>query len=522
MDKISILWVDDEIDLLKPHILFLEQKGYYVNTTNNGAEAIEMVKTHPYDIVFLDEQMPGISGIETLEQIKVEYPNLPIVMITKSEEETIMEEAIGSNISDYLIKPVNPKQILLSLKKNLENKKLVSDKTTSQYQQEFSKLGLRIGSRLDHEEWIEVYTRLVRWELELEKSTDSGIKEILNMQKLEANQVFARFIENNYRQWINGEVSNTPLFSHTIFKEKLFPRLKENKPLFLILIDNLRLDQWKIIQPVLEENYRVANEFTFYSILPTVTQYARNAMFSGLMPAEIEKKYPQYWVGEDDEGTRNQFEDKLLGEYLKRYGKNLKFSYAKVLNLNVGRKLLETLPNLMGNSLNVIVYNFVDMLSHARTEMEIIRELADDEAAYRSLTLSWFEHSPLKDIIDFLGERGIDIIITTDHGSVRVSDPVKVLGDRNTNTNLRYKTGRALQFNQKDVYEERNPGDIYLPRLNVSSSYIFCKKNDFFAYPNNYNYYVNYYKNTFQHGGISMEEVMIPYVELKAKKDYIY
>lgn len=517
MDNVKILWVDDEIGMLKAHILFLEQKGYHVKTTNNGSDALEMVRSEPYDIVFLDEQMPGLSGIETLEQIKEDFPGLPVVMITKSEEETIMEEAIGSKISDYLIKPVNPKQILLSLKKNLENKKLVSEKTTSQYQQAFNPLGMKISGDLNHHEWADVYKSLIRWELELEKSTDSGIIEILNMQKAEANTVFAKFIENNYLSWINGKTADRPILSHTLFKEKLFPRLISNRPMFVILIDNLRYDQWKVIQPIIEENYRVASDQTFYSILPTVTQYARNSMFAGLLPAEIERKYPKYWLGEDDEGTKNQFEEELLDEYLKRYGKNIKWSYTKVLNLTVGKKLVDNLPNLMKNDLNVIVYNFVDMLSHARTEMEIIRELADDEPAYRSLTLSWFEHSPLRDIISFIGEKGVDLVITTDHGSIRVNDPVKVLGDRNTNTNLRYKTGRALQFSQKEVFEVKNPHDIYLPKTNVSSSFIFCRKSDFFAYPNNYNYYVNYYRNTFQHGGISLEEMIIPYIELKAK-----
>jgi CheY-like chemotaxis protein len=517
MDKVRILWVDDEIDMLKPHILFLEQKGYHVDTTNNGAEALEMVAKHTYDIVFLDEQMPGLSGIETLEKMKDEYPGLPVVMITKSEEETIMEEAIGSKISDYLIKPVNPKQILLSLKKILDEKKLVSDKTTMQYQQEFSPLGMKISGDLDHNEWADIYKRLVRWELELEKSTDSGIKEILNMQKIEASKIFAKYIENNYVDWLSGRTNDRPILSHTLFKEKLFPKLNNERPLFLILIDNLRYDQWKVIQPSIEQSYRVVNDQIFYSILPTVTQYARNAMFSGLMPLEIQRKYPQFWIGEDEEGTKNQFEDKLMEEQLKRFGKNVKMSYTKVLNLGVGKKLVDSLPNLMGNNLNIIVYNFVDMLSHARTEMEIIRELADDEPAYRSLTVSWFEHSPLKDIIEYLGEKQADLIITTDHGSVRVNDPVKVLGDRNTNTNLRYKTGRALQFNAKEVFEVKNPNEIFLSKVNVSSSYIFCKRNDFFAYPNNYNYYVNYYKNTFQHGGISMEEMMIPYIELKPR-----
>lgn len=517
MENANILWVDDEIDVLKPHIMFLEQKGYKVDVSNNGSEALDMIKVTPYDIIFLDEQMPGLSGIETLEMLKIDYPNLPVVMITKSEEEAIMEEAIGSNIADYLIKPVNPKQILLTLKKNLEDKKLRSEKSTTKYQQSFGQLGMKISAGLDFEEWVDMYRQLVRWELQLDLTSDPGIKEVLTMQKAEANQVFGKFIERNYYDWVNGKTNNRPVLSHTLLKEKLFPNLDGNRPTFLILIDNLRYDQWKTIQPVIEENFRVKTDEIYYSILPTVTQYARNAIFSGLMPVEIQKKYPKYWIGEDQEGTKNQFEDKLLDEYLKRYGKNLKTSYNKVLNLNVGRKLVDNLPNLMNNNLNVIVYNFVDMLSHARTEMEIIRELADDEPAYRSLSLSWFEHSPLRDIFTYLGEKKANVIITTDHGSVRVSDPVKVLGDRNTNTNLRYKTGRALQYNHKEVYEVRNPEDVYLPKINVSSSYIFCRSNDFFAYPNNYNYYVNYYKNTFQHGGVSMEEVLIPYISLTAK-----
>ncbi|MBN1339092.1 MAG: PglZ domain-containing protein [Bacteroidales bacterium] len=517
MSKIRILWVDDEIDLLKPHIMFLEQKGYEVATSNNGDEALEMVRKNPFDIVFLDEQMPGMSGIETLEIMKGEYPGLPVVMITKSEEESIMEDAIGSKISDYLIKPVNPKQILLSLKKNLENKKLVSEKTTQSYQQTFGKLGMEISGQLGHNEWADVYKKLTRWELDLESSADSGIKEVLNMQKDEAGQVFSKFIENHYIDWINSRTANRPVLSHTLLKENLFPLLNRDKQIFFILIDNLRYDQWKIIQPILENRFRVERDDIYFSILPTVTQYARNAMFAGLLPSEIERKYPQYWTGENEEGTKNQFEDKLLAENLKRYGKDIKFSYNKVLNLNVGKKLVDTMPNLMGNNLNVIVYNFVDMLSHARTEMEIIRELADDEAAYRSITLSWFEHSPLFDIFEFLADKKVDIILTTDHGSVRVHNPVKVLGDRNTSTNLRYKTGKSLQYNRKEVFEVRNPDDIYLPRANVSSSFVFCKKNDFFAYPNNYNYYVSYFRNTFQHGGVSMEEMMIPYIHLKAK-----
>jgi DNA-binding response OmpR family regulator len=517
MDKTAILWVDDEIDLLKPHIIFLKDKGYDVTTTNNGHDALEIIKQKVFDIIFLDEQMPGLSGIETLMKVKAISPNLPVVMITKSEEESIMEDAIGSNISDYLIKPVKPNQILLCLKKNLDNRKLISEKTTHQYQQEFRSIGMEISNKLNFKEWTEIYKKITYWELKLEKSNDEGMNQVLKMQKDEANQVFAKFIERNYLDWIGGKNPDRPVLSHNLLKEYAFPLLNEDKPLFIILIDNLRYDQWKVMQGILEEDFRIEKDDMYYSIIPTVTHYARNSIFAGLLPTEIERKYPKLWIGEDEEGNKNNYESELLGELLKRYGRDIKYSYYKVLNQTYGKKLVESLPNLMTNKLNFIVYNFVDMLSHARTEMEIIRELASDEKAYRSLTISWFQHSPLIEIFRFLAEKDVNVAVTTDHGSIRVMNPVKVLGDKNTNSNLRFKTGKALKYEKNEVFEIKNPSDAYLPKVNVSSNYVFCRNDDFFAYPNNYNYYVNYYKNTFQHGGISMEEMMIPFAVLKRK-----
>ncbi|MGL4596986.1 MAG: PglZ domain-containing protein [Bacteroidia bacterium] len=517
MDQVRILWADDEIDLLKPHVIFLKDKGYEVTTVTSGNEAIELAEKQDFDIVFLDENMPGLSGLETLTRLKNLRNDVPVIMITKSEEENLMEDAIGSKIADYLIKPVNPNQILLALKKILDNKRIVSEKTTSGYQQEFRNIGMTLSDRLSHTEWVDVYKKLIFWELELGKSQDAGMNEVLTMQKREANVAFSKFIEQNYISWLNGKEKNPPTLSHTLLKNKLAPQLDKEGPLFFMLIDNLRYDQWKILQPVLSQYFKVESEDLFFSILPTATQYARNAIFAGLMPSEIEKRFPNAWLNDEDEGGKNMHEEEFLAANLKRLGKDVKFSYNKITNHTAGKKLADSFSNLMQNKLNVIVYNFVDMLSHARTEMEVIRELADDDAAYRSLTLSWFEHSPLHDMIKQVADRGARMIITTDHGTIKVTEPSKVVGDRNVNTNLRYKQGKSLDYIKKDVFEIRNPADAFLPKQHVSTAFVFAKQDLFFAYPNNYNHYVTYYRNTFQHGGISLEEMIIPFVVLSAK-----
>ena len=520
MDKISILWADDEIDLLKPHILFLEEKGYEVATANNGDGAIEQFKTKNFDIVFLDENMPGISGIETLAKLKNLKPEVPVVMITKSEEEHIMEQAIGSKIADYLIKPVNPNQILLSLKKNLENRRLISEKTASDYQQEFRNIGMSLSDKLSWKEWTEVYRKLVYWELELKRSSDDSMYEILTAQKSEANTLFSKFIENNYLGWLkNPDATTTPVMSHQLMKKKILPAADTtgSEPVFMVLIDNLRYDQWRIIQPLISEYFRIQEDELYLSILPTATQYARNAIFAGLMPSEIEARFPNLWLNDEEEGGKNMHEESFLNDTLKRFRKEWKSSYVKITNHNDGKDLVESIPNMMQNKFNVIVYNFVDMLSHARTEMEMIRELADDEAAYRSLTLSWFEHSPLFEALKKISEKKVKLIITIDHGTIRVKEPSKLVGDRNVNTNLRYKQGRNMNYEKKDVFEVKNPADAFLPRQHLSQAFVFIKQDKFFAYPNNYNYYVTYYKNTLQHGGISLEEMVIPFATLVSK-----
>ena len=516
-DKIKILWVDDEIDLLKPHILFLEKKNYVVTTCNNGRDAIDIFSITNFDVVFLDENMPGMSGLETLHEMKEKKSSTPIIMITKSEEEYIMEEAIGSKIADYLIKPVNPNQILLSLKKNLDHSRLISEKTTLDYQKEFRKISLELSMVNTHQEWVELYKKLIFWELELENIGDLNLIAILESQKAEANHHFGKFIEKNYQSWFNAK-TDKPIQSHTLFRELVVPELvKKDKPVLFVVIDNLRYDQWKTFESVVNNHYKLEKELPYYAILPTATQYARNAIFSGLMPLDMEKQFPNYWKNDVEEGGKNLFEAEFLTAHLKRLGLNIKQDYFKITNLASGKKLAENFKSLKENDLVTVVYNFVDMLSHAKTEMDVVKELASDDKAYRSLTLSWFKNSPLLEIIQQAQKLDFKLIITTDHGTINVKNPTKVIGDKNTSLNLRYKTGRSLTYEDKDVFAVKDPKSIGLPTINMTSSFIFAKNDLFLAYVNNYNHYVSYFKNTYQHGGISLEEVIVPFLVLNPR-----
>lgn len=507
-----ILWADDEMELLRPHLLFLERKGYDVVTATNGTDAVELCKQQQFDVILLDEMMPGITGLQALERIKLIQPTVPVVMVTKSEEENIMNEAVGRNIADYLIKPVNPNQILLSLKKLIHRKELVAETTQTAYQQHFQQLSMQMMDCCCWNDWAVLYRQLVDWELKL-VSADPALADMLRMQKAEANLGFAKFVKRNYADWMQHHDFT---MNHDVMQHHILPMLKQGEKVFLVVFDNFRYDQWKAIETELTD-YDITEQLCC-SILPTATQYARNALFAGMMPSEIKQRYPDWWTEEDAEESKNLNEPHLIQAFLDRVRRRDTFSYHKINTTDEAEQLLAEADELLQrNSLNVVVVNFIDMLSHARTESKMVRELAHDEAAYRSLTLSWFRHSAISQLLHRLSQTDCRVVLTTDHGSIRTDTPVKIIGDRNTNTNLRYKLGRNLACESRDVFTVKDPKSVFLPSPNISTSYVFATGNTFLAYPNNYNYYVAYYRNTFQHGGISMEEMIIPLVTLKGK-----
>ena len=501
--------------MLRPHFIFLENRGYQVEGCTNGIDALERIEKETFDIVLLDENMPGLNGLETLSEIKNRKENLPVVMITKNEAEQIMEEAIGTKISDYLIKPVNPNQILLSLKKILNRNSIVAEQTTRSYQKEFGRITLELSDLKTPDDWIRFYQKLVYWEMELENLNDSSMFEIYESQLQEANRMFGKFVATHYSDWMQGV--EAPTLSHQLLKTKILPELSTSKPTLCVVVDNLRYDQWKTIAPEINTYYRLQTEKGYYSILPTATQYSRNAIFSGLTPLEMEQNHPDLWKNDIEAGGKNMNEEAFLKAQFKRLQLDVGFSYHKIARLSQCQKLRQTLQNHTHEMLTVVVYNFVDMISHAKTEMEFIKELAPNDKAYRSLTRSWFKNSALKSLLEEAARLGFKLILTTDHGTINVASPTQVIGDKTTSLNLRYKTGKSVSFDQKTAISCKDPKTFQLPAISLNSNFIFAMEDYYFVYKNNYNQFVHFFRNTYQHGGASLQEMIVPFVVLNPR-----
>ena len=514
--KFKILWIDDEIDLLKSHFIFLKSRGYIIQPCSNGREGITVLENDKFDLVLLDENMPGLNGFETLSIIKKTKPNLPVIMVTKNEEEKIIDDAIGSKVSDYLIKPVNPNQILHSLKKTLNQKNLVSEKASNQYQKDFRKISLDILSAGSFFKWVDIYEKIIYWKIELIESENNSMLNILENQLKEANLVFGKFIKNNYLKWINSE-DNSPTLSHNVFKNKIIPFVSNNNSTLLILIDNLRLDQWKILEPIISKYYNVHQEELYASILPTTTQYARNSFFAGLTPNLIKDKFPDLWIDDIQKGNKNKYENELLSKQLESLNFKDDFKYFKITSLTDAKRMVLKLKELKKIKLNTIVYNFVDILSHAKTEMNLIKELAFEDKGYLSLTFSWFKNSPLYELIRKASELKLKLIITTDHGTINVTNPLEIIGNKETSLNLRYKYGKGLKFHQKKVFEISDPINYKLPKDSHEDKYVFALENSYFIYPNKFNKYAKHFMNTYQHGGVSLQEMLIPLIKLSPR-----
>jgi len=512
----QILWADDEIDQLKSHIIFLNNKGFEITPVTNGEDAISMIKENVFDLVFLDEQMPGMDGLATLEKIQNLQPSLPVVMITKSEEESIMEDAIGSKIADYLIKPVNPNQILLSIKRTLDKKRIENEKSAQSYLKNFNELSARFNEQTDWKGWIDIYRTLTHWEMNLE-SSDQGLQQVLQDQFQQANQAFGRFVELEYKSWLTRDLEDRPMLSPDLLKQKVFPRLSNDETVVFFLIDCMRYDQWVLFERILTEYFSIETDF-YYSILPTATPYSRNAIFSGLYPLEIKNRHPQLWEMGQDESSLNQHEEELLEKYLARNHLSQPFKYEKVVRPEDGKRIAGKMSNYTQNAFSSIVYNFVDTLVHSRSDSDVLKQLSPDVPAFRSLTESWFQHSSLLQMFKELADEDVTIIVSTDHGAVRSMRDTKVFGDRDAATNLRYKYGRNLKAEENAAIFIDKPEEYFLPLPRPANTYIIAKEDYYFVYPTNYHKFQNLYKDTFQHGGASMEEMILPVATLKPRR----
>jgi CheY-like chemotaxis protein len=514
----NILWVDDEIDQLKSHIIFLEGRGYKVTGASNGDDAVALVESRDFDLVLLDEMMPGKDGLTTLEEIKEKSPHLPVIMVTKSEEENLMDQAIGRKIDDYLTKPVNPSQILSAAKKILDTRRIRVERLAQDYARASSKLRSALFGALGWTEWIDIHRTLSEWDLEIDNFGDADLRQTHQGQRRECNVEFGKYVEGIYLRWLAAE--DAPPLSIDVAKRYLFPLLSRRMRTVFIVMDCMRLDQWMSIEPLLDEYFHIQRDY-YYSILPTATPYARNAVFSGLFPSDLARRYPELWkAGTRDDSSRNRYEHQLLDDQLRKMGVRLKSDsrYVKVLDAREGDQLAKKISSYRNTPFLSIVFNFLDILAHGRSQSDILKEMTPDESAYRSLTRPWFLHSSLFKILQYLSTQDCTVVLTTDHGSVWGTRGTMARGKRDTSTNLRYKYGDNLNCNPKEALLIKDPVEYRLPRYTIATTYIVAKEDYYFVYPTKYSEYEKEYKNSFQHGGISLEEMILPVITMTPRR----
>ena len=514
-----ILWVDDEVDLLKPHLLFLQARGYHVDAISNGDDALELLRENSYDLVLLDDQMPGRSGLEVLEVMRRENPHQRVVMVTKSEEDHTMTEAIGRRVDDYLVKPTSPRQVLSVVTRILEGSSIQQQRVAQDFAARFGTLSRAAQDASTADDYAAVYAELVGWQVRLEAAGETGLLDTVHQLVIDLRRDFGAWVVGEYPRWMK-DAADRPRLSVDLVREFLVPRLGA-EPVWFVVLDCMRLDQWRAMAPLLAPYFEIEESF-HYSILPTATPYARNAIFSGLYPDQIAEKRPEWWDASDDEGSLNAFEDQLLIEQLKRLtGRDVPVHYEKIFSDRQAEQVRARVNHALRTPGMVIalVFNFVDLMTHGRSESPILMEVARDEAALRDLTKAWFERSTAYAVLQEAARQGHKVILTTDHGSILCQHSTTVFARKDATSNLRYKFGQDLRAEiASTAFSTRDEKDLRLPPGRLGMSYVLALEDFFFVYPTKLREYQARYKNSFLHGGISPEEMIVPVASLTPRR----
>ncbi|MFN2397687.1 MAG: response regulator [Gemmatimonadaceae bacterium] len=514
----AILWVDDEADLLESHRLFLRDRGYEVDSATNAEDAVEMLRSRPYGLVLLDEQMPGKRGLEAYRDIRELDASMPIVMVTKSEEDSTLREAIGAAVKDYLVKPVNPRQVLSVVMRIFDGERIRQQAVARRFVERFRAMELERERTLDWRGWISRYSELTDWDLELAEAGERSLLESLRGLYPQLRREFADFMRKAYPAWLRSLEGDRPALSIDVVGEFLLPVLQREKAGLFIVIDCLRLDQWRILQPLITPMFDVETTH-YFSILPTATPYARNSLFSGLFPCEIAARFPDWWE-DRSEDTLNAHERELLEAHLTELRGHTPVRYEKISSSLDSDELERRVSSAIGaDGVSAFVFNFVDLLTHGRSESAILYEVARDEIALRQITRQWFERSVLLNVLKEAARRGISAIVTSDHGSIHCQTPATVFAKRDATANLRYKFGEDLRAERPDhALLFTSSDDLKLPRRGLGANTLLATGDTFFVYPTKLREYQARYRGSFLHGGVTPEEVILPVALLTPKR----